>query len=416
MESPAPTQRLNSLDQFRGYTVAGMFLVNFIAAFAVGPTIPAVLKHHNTYCSYADTIMPQFFFAVGFAFRMTFGQRVAKSGSWAAYGHVFQRLLGLILVGLVVYSADIMPFNRWGTLERAGWWKAIENPLMTTWFQTLVHIAVTSLWILPVISARGWIRLLYLIGSMVLHLVLTNWFYFQFAYERGIIDGGPLGFLTWSIPTLVGTFACDWMTNDRRPIAMAKLFGWGIVLSALGYGMSCLSTLYNIPVDEAKAQGGAYSAQAASPVIPPFSKGAGREWREWFAEPPFVAPPPARPRDHYPEGVTPPTVLRQNNYWMMSQKLGTWSYLVFASGFSLLVYLLFVLLCDVLPLRVGLFRTLGTNALIGYVIHQIVERSVRRFAPSDSPEWYVWSAFAVFFAITYLFIRHLERNKIYIKL
>ena len=34
--------------------------------------VPAILKHHNTYCSYADTIMPQFFFAVGFAYRLTF--------------------------------------------------------------------------------------------------------------------------------------------------------------------------------------------------------------------------------------------------------------------------------------------------------------------------------------------------------
>ena len=54
--------RIVSLDQFRGYTVAGMLLVNFIGGFqAVGAT----WQHHNEYCSYSDTIMPQFFFAVG---------------------------------------------------------------------------------------------------------------------------------------------------------------------------------------------------------------------------------------------------------------------------------------------------------------------------------------------------------------
>lgn len=58
-------QRLVSLDQFRGYTVIGMILVNYVGGFAV---VPEVLKHHNDYCSYADTIMPQFLFAVGFAF------------------------------------------------------------------------------------------------------------------------------------------------------------------------------------------------------------------------------------------------------------------------------------------------------------------------------------------------------------
>ena len=56
--------RIASLDQFRGYTVAGMLLVNFIGGFH---EVGAIWKHHNTYCSYADTIMPQFFFAVGFA-------------------------------------------------------------------------------------------------------------------------------------------------------------------------------------------------------------------------------------------------------------------------------------------------------------------------------------------------------------
>ena len=65
--------RIVSLDQFRGYTVAGMLLVNFLGGFR--RRYPPVLKHHNTYCSYADTIMPQFFFAVGFAYRLTFLRR-----------------------------------------------------------------------------------------------------------------------------------------------------------------------------------------------------------------------------------------------------------------------------------------------------------------------------------------------------
>jgi len=44
--------RLVSLDQFRGYTVLGMFVVNFLGGFTV---TPALLKHHNTYFSYADS-------------------------------------------------------------------------------------------------------------------------------------------------------------------------------------------------------------------------------------------------------------------------------------------------------------------------------------------------------------------------
>ena len=55
--------RIVSLDQFRGYTVAGMFLVNLRRRFEA---CNYLLRHHNTFVSYADTIMPQFFFAVGF--------------------------------------------------------------------------------------------------------------------------------------------------------------------------------------------------------------------------------------------------------------------------------------------------------------------------------------------------------------
>ena len=78
-----------------------MLLVNFVGPFAA---TPAVLQHHNTYCSYADTIMPHFLFAVGFAFRLTFGRRARTQGLWAAYGHVARRLVGLALIAIVFYT------------------------------------------------------------------------------------------------------------------------------------------------------------------------------------------------------------------------------------------------------------------------------------------------------------------------
>src|SRR5439155_5794828 len=84
----SPRRRILSLDQFRGYTVAGMLLVNFLGGYHL---VPAILKHHNTYCSYADTIMPQFFFAVGFAYRMTFLRRLQTAGAGAAIRAVLRR-------------------------------------------------------------------------------------------------------------------------------------------------------------------------------------------------------------------------------------------------------------------------------------------------------------------------------------
>jgi predicted acyltransferase len=51
-----------SLDQFRGFTMLGMLVVNFLGSYAV---CPRLLRHTHDYCSLADTIMPQFLFAAG---------------------------------------------------------------------------------------------------------------------------------------------------------------------------------------------------------------------------------------------------------------------------------------------------------------------------------------------------------------
>ena len=43
-----------------------------------------VLSHHHTYFSFADSIMPQFFLAVGFAYRLTFLRRREQLGAGPA--------------------------------------------------------------------------------------------------------------------------------------------------------------------------------------------------------------------------------------------------------------------------------------------------------------------------------------------
>ncbi|RYD28820.1 MAG: DUF1624 domain-containing protein, partial [Verrucomicrobiaceae bacterium] len=73
--------RLKSLDQFRGYTVAAMFAVNFLGGYAA---TPALLRHHNTWCSFADTVMPQFFFAAGMALRLVVLREIRQHGRAAA--------------------------------------------------------------------------------------------------------------------------------------------------------------------------------------------------------------------------------------------------------------------------------------------------------------------------------------------
>jgi predicted acyltransferase len=392
---PARAPRLASLDQFRGYTVAGMIVVNFLGGFAV---TPAVLRHHNTYCSYADTIMPQFLFAVGFAFRLTFGRRARSQGLPAAYRRVARRLGGLTLLALVFYSFAAGA-SVWGRLAEAGLGNVLAELAKRHWFQTLLHIAVTSLWVLPVIRAGALVRVGYLVFSAAAHVALSVWFNFAWVHAppQGI-DGGPLGFLTWSIAALVGTLACDAVTSAGPGRGAVRMLAWSLALMALGYALSCATRLYDVP-----AGGREPSAHlAASPVLPPLDRLAGRDLTSLLAEPPFVPPPePAE---------------RRWNYWMMSQRAGTVSYQTFAAGFSLAVFVLFYLACDRLGWRVGVFRTLGVNALAGYILGGALEIAVKPFVPRDASGWTVLAGLAVVFIGTYLVLRILERRGIVLRL
>jgi predicted acyltransferase len=330
------------MDQFRGYTVAGMLLVNFIGSFAA---VHPVFKHHNTYCSYADTIMPQFFFAVGFALRLVMLRK-------PDYGRAVRRCLSLALVGVVVYHLD-GNYRNWADLTWTGFW---TKSFWRDPFQALVHIAVTSLWILPVIAKGARARLLFAAGSGLLHLALSAWFWYDLLHAKRVIDGGPLGFLTWTIPTIAGTFAYDWHASVR------PMWRWGAGLMVLGYGLACLN-------------------QGGGPVPPPF----------W---------PPVAPVD----------------LWTMSQRAGSLSYLTFSAGFSFAVYALFVWLVDRKQKRWELFRVLGENALAAYLIHMWVADAVKPFAPKDSPLWWAAAAFGIYFWISCRFVAYLNRRGMYLRM
>jgi hypothetical protein len=395
MTAQAKAGRIVALDQFRGYTVAGMWVVNFLGGFAV---TPAVLRHHNTYCSYADTIMPQFLFAVGFAFRLTFARRAHSQGLTAAYRRVVRRLAGLVLISLVLYTLAVER-REWSELAQSGVGTTLLTLAKRHWFQTLMHIAAASLWILPVIRAGTGVRVGYLLFSAGLHVALSAWFNFTWVHSppRGI-DGGPLGFLTWSIPALVGSLACDAFVAGPRRQALGRLTAWSLALMALGYGLSCGTRFYDLPPSEQPAAG----ELAANPVV--FSLDRDRPWdvRSLLAEPPFVPPPaPAQ---------------RPGNYWMMSQRSGSVSYLTFAAGFSLAVFVLFVLACDGCGWQIGLFHTLGSNALAAYVLGGMVEMAVKSLLPQAAPAWQVLAGLALSFGTSYLLVWLLQRKGLLIRL
>ena len=351
--------RLLSLDQFRGYTVAGMLLVNFAGGFAA---IPPIFKHHNTWCSYADTIMPQFFFAVGFALRLVMLRNREKWGTHAAFQRVLRRIALLIGLGLVVYNLE------WAFLSRADFAgpKLLALVAKIFWrdsFQTLVHIGITSLWVLPVILAGIRTRLLFATGSGLLHLGLSAWFWYGILHEKHVIDGGPLGFLTWTLPVIAGSIAHDWVRGKTTARPVEKpLLAWGAVLMLGGYALSCF---------------GAGGHVAAPPFFPPRAS---------------------------------------VDLWTMSQRAGSVSYLTFASGFSLAVYALFVWLCDRQRWQWALFGVFGANALAAYLLHSLLDVPFSLLRHRDAPLWLAVLVTFAFIAVNALVVWRMNRRGWYLRL
>jgi predicted acyltransferase len=382
------SSRLNSLDQFRGYTVLGMLLVNFLGSFSL---CPRILRHTHDYCSYADTIMPQFLFAAGFAMQMGW-QRLSQWERTARWRRIARRFIGLSLLAIAWYSlcdwsgiAERLSSQPWGTV--------LAGLSKRTWFQTLLHIAVTTLWIYPVIGRDLRIRAIWAAASGLLHVALSWAFNFEWVNTGpNGIDGGPLGFLTWSIPALAGTVACDWCQRTPEQ-SVRRLVVAGLLVGSAGFLMSIGTTLYEVPAESQPAE-----KLAVDPVVP--SADRLKNWH--FPELPFAPPPPSEQR--------------QWNYWMMSQRAGTLSYCTFSAGISLLVYALFVWGCDRRGWQFAVFRTFGTNALAAYILHEVVGWLVDPFVTRESSALATLTAFGVFLLMTYAICRFLEWRQWYLRL
>lgn len=367
-----------------------MIVVNFLGNYAC---CPRVLRHTNDYCSYADTIMPNFLFAVGFAIaivwsRAQLGDSKAKR---AIQVKLAKRSMALMLVAFLIY----FPWTQQNLIQKITepqFWFSIWK---RDWFQTLTHIAWTTLWIIPILPATWPVRILWCATGALLHAVLSERFYFHWVHANpGAIDGGPLGFLTWSIPATIGLWAGEkWnQLNPTRWLSIA------CVLMVIGYLLSCPTRAYDrdVPASEASEK------LAESPAMAGLQKIAAEPATISFCEPPFVPPPSW---EH-----------RAWNYWMMSQKAGTLSYLIFGAGISLLLFLLFDGLVKRWQIEIGIFRSFGRNAIACYAIHGFLIDAIGIAVVKNSPTWIVWLSLAALIAALYAIAWLLESRKIFIRL
>jgi predicted acyltransferase len=208
--------RIASLDQFRGFAIFGMILVNYLGYFT---KIPETFKHPHYGMTFANTIAPFFLIAVGMGFRMSLKSRITKDGVMKSYLAAARRYGILILIGIVLYGPD---------------------PVNSIW-DALVDIGFAGLLTLPFIMTKRWIRItlafMYLIIYQLL-FALTG--YGVWTMEHSI-DGGPLGVISWASILFFGTVLLDDLQDQSSTVFMRRSLITGAILTITGYCLSLLN-------------------------------------------------------------------------------------------------------------------------------------------------------------------------------
>jgi predicted acyltransferase len=406
--------RVVSMDQFRGFTILSMFAVHYNGLF---PARAPALAHNNTYLSFADAVLPAFLFASGFALRLSIFRWIAKRGQAAAYARAARRAFILILL-LQLFISDRWVPRVLQMYNSHGAGAALDVLLKGGVWESLSVIGLTTLWVLPVIAARARMRVAFLIGGLILHALLCQQFYFAYLFgqpnwldewmgangETGY-EGGILGALTWAVPFLTGSLVYDLVAQGSYRRTVRILLAWSAALLVVGYCLSCLANLYPFARTPTTKEYELIKAGdiAKSPVVPPAGDWSDASLSSLAAEPPFVQVPADRQR--------------QLNYWLMSKRVVTPSFVLTATGYALGVYALFIFFCDLMPLRIGVLRTFGQNPLATYILELfILNGLVRRFWPDDSTTALALGHCVIWFALTYLCVRFLEWRGLYLRL
>ena len=206
--------RLDYLDQFRGFTMSTMILVNFIGDFH---TTPQFFKHATPYyISYPDTVMTGFLFAAGLSYRLSFTKTAARDGIKAARRKVLvPRVAGLLVISCWLYGFDV-PKMTWDELTHTSAGVGARRFFFGWYWEALVQIATAMLWCVLVIDKS--------ISVRVMYALMSQWAYVGVAvFIKHLVgdspdydpiragNGGPYGFLGWTFPLLAGSVVYDIM-------------------------------------------------------------------------------------------------------------------------------------------------------------------------------------------------------------
>ncbi len=235
------SQRLASVDAFRGLTIAAMILVNNPASWSfVYPPLRHAAWHGWTS---TDLVFPFFLFIVGISIALSFSKRKEEGKpKGRLYGKVVQRSVSIFALGMFLHLFPRFPF---ATMRIPG---VLQRIAVCFLFGALIYLNTK-------IPGRIGFSLLFLVGYWaLLTFVPVPGFgpgvldpkgnlcgYIDTKLLAGHIykpDFDPEGLLS-TIPAiatvLLGTMVGDWLRSNRTVTKKRLgLFGVGVVLTAAG--------------------------------------------------------------------------------------------------------------------------------------------------------------------------------------
>ncbi len=141
-------ERISSIDQYRGFAIVGMVIVNFLAE--VG-SAPFWLRHPvDVGFTFADQIAPCFIFAIGLTYGASLKRRLASGRPLDVYMHFFVRAMALIGIGWFLSAGEQWTGHSaapvaWGVLQEIGLACVLCLPLLRLPWGARLAIALAGI-------------------------------------------------------------------------------------------------------------------------------------------------------------------------------------------------------------------------------------------------------------------------------
>jgi len=231
--TPAASQRLVSLDVFRGMTIAGMVLVNNPGTWLA---IYGPLEHAPWHgITPTDYIFPFFLFIVGVAIPIALGKRLEAGITRDVYLKIVSRSVSIFVVGLLISMIPFFDFGKtsipylvkiilvlsfsaalflylWGKRTQAAIVAGVSALLLAVFWMAGTPIVWYNFGTMRIPGVLQRIAVCYLIVSLIfLH---TNW-------KQQTVIGVALLLIYWALMTLVAVPGCEITTIDDKACNLA---------------------------------------------------------------------------------------------------------------------------------------------------------------------------------------------------